>query len=67
MHDKESPSKSDIIVKVPVEPTADRNRIAAELVALLRRAGIRAEVVCPKDVDPSDPSDDETSERGARN
>jgi hypothetical protein len=58
MCDKERPSKPEIIVKVPVEPSADRKRIAASLVALLRRAGIAAEVVVPDD--PPDPSDDGT-------
>jgi hypothetical protein len=58
MRDNERASTSEIIVKVPVEPSADRKRIAASLVALLRRAGIAAEVVIPDD--PPDPSDDGT-------
>jgi hypothetical protein len=64
MHDKERPTKSDIIVKVPVEPTADRKRIAAGIVALLRRIGIPAEVFLPAGDDPSDPSDAGPSDGG---
>jgi glycine cleavage system regulatory protein len=39
---------SEIVVKVPAE---DRQRIAARIVALLKRAGVSAEVVSPEDDD----------------
>jgi hypothetical protein len=59
MPDKMCPQPSEIIVKVPVGPAKDRERIAADIVALLHRAGIAAEVILPDAI--LDPSDDETS------
>ncbi len=60
MPDKTRGQPSEIIVKVPVGLSGNCQRIAAEIVALLHRAGIAAEVVVPDKDDPPDdaPSDD---------
>jgi hypothetical protein len=49
--DKMPPQSCDIIVKVPVKSAADRRRIASDVLALLHRAGIAAEVVLPDEAE----------------
>jgi hypothetical protein len=51
MPDKMRPQSCEIIVKVPVKSAADRRRIASDVLALLHRAGIPAEVVLPDEAD----------------
>ena len=59
MPDKMLPQSCEIIVKVPVKSAADRRRIASDVLALLHRAGIAAEVVLPDEAD--DASGDSSS------
>ncbi len=48
MSDKPRPPWSEIVVEVEAEPSVDRRRLAARIVAILKQAGIPANVILPE-------------------